>query len=70
MPRTHIDVPDAGWFRSSYSGGNETECVETAFTPFGTSVRDSKRPHDDRLQVGSAAWVAFVDSLRDGQLRV
>ncbi|MEU0116149.1 DUF397 domain-containing protein [Streptomyces bobili] len=27
------------WFKSSYSGGNYTECVVTAFVPGGVLVR-------------------------------
>ncbi|MGW3743016.1 DUF397 domain-containing protein [Streptomyces sp. NPDC005146] len=68
MPRTNIEVPDSAWFKSSYSGGNETECVEAAFTAVGTSVRDSKRPHRHRLVVQSAAWTGFIDAVRSGQL--
>ncbi|MGW3657531.1 DUF397 domain-containing protein [Streptomyces sp. NPDC005151] len=68
MPRTNIEVPDSAWFKSSYSGGNETECVEAAFAAAGTSVRDSKRPHKHRLQVGSAAWESFIGAVQNGQI--
>ncbi|MFE0030454.1 DUF397 domain-containing protein [[Kitasatospora] papulosa] len=68
MTRTSNEGPDAAWFKSSYSGGNETECVETAFVDSGTSVRDSTRPHEGLLHVRPAAWAVFVDSLRGGQL--
>ncbi|MFJ2414733.1 DUF397 domain-containing protein [Streptomyces brevispora] len=68
MPRTNIEVPESAWFTSSYSGGNETECVETAFTAAGTSVRDSKRPREGQFHVRSAAWTDFVESVRVGRL--
>ncbi|MEU5772394.1 DUF397 domain-containing protein [Streptomyces venezuelae] len=48
------------WFKSSYSGGNTTECVEAAFIPGGVLIRDSKRADGPRLQVSSAAWARFV----------
>ena len=70
MPRADIEFPGSIWFKSSYSGANETECVETAFTADSTSIRDSKRPHDHdhRLQVCSAAWADFIGAVRNGQL--
>ncbi|MFE4959668.1 DUF397 domain-containing protein [Streptomyces sp. NPDC056653] len=68
MPRTNIEVPGSAWFKSSYSGGNETECVEAAFTAAGTSVRDSKRPDKHDLRVRSAAWESFIDAVRNEQL--
>ncbi|MFD5870519.1 DUF397 domain-containing protein [Streptomyces sp. NPDC060322] len=68
MTRTSNEVPGAAWFKSSHSGGNETECVEAAFVSAGTSVRDSTRPHEGRFHVRSAAWTDFVGSLRDGRL--
>ncbi|MFE9726296.1 DUF397 domain-containing protein [Streptomyces sp. NPDC005794] len=68
MTRASNEVPQSAWFTSSYSGGNETECVETAFAEAGTAIRDSTRPHQGRFHVRSAAWVSFIGSLRRGQL--
>ncbi|WP_203186483.1 DUF397 domain-containing protein [Streptomyces pratensis] len=68
MTRASTEIPDCTWFKSSYSGGNETECVEAAFTDGGTSVRDSTRPHGERFHVPSAAWSDFVCSVRSGRL--
>ncbi|MBK3643282.1 DUF397 domain-containing protein [Streptomyces sp. MBT33] len=48
------------WFKSSYSGGNTTECVEAAFVPSGVLVRDSKRPGHRHLKVSGAAWTSFL----------
>ncbi|MEU5363104.1 DUF397 domain-containing protein [Streptomyces sp. NPDC005925] len=48
------------WFKSSYSGGNATECVEAAFVPAGILVRDSKRPTGPRLAVSAGAWTCFL----------
>ncbi|MYT71541.1 MULTISPECIES: DUF397 domain-containing protein [unclassified Streptomyces] len=50
----------SGWFKSSYSGGNTTECVETAFTHDGVLIRDSTRPDGPRLRVSGPAWAGFV----------
>ncbi|MEU9363971.1 DUF397 domain-containing protein [Streptomyces avermitilis] len=61
-------MPDAAWFKSSYSGGNETECVEAAMLPGRTAVRDSKQPTGPRLSFRSLAWGAFVGALGSSEL--
>jgi len=48
------------WFKSSYSGGNATECVEAAFVSRGVLIRDSKNPDSAWLQVSAQAWERFV----------
>ncbi|MER7737429.1 DUF397 domain-containing protein [Streptomyces sp. NPDC096538] len=48
------------WFKSSYSGGNATECLEAAFTPDVVLIRDSKRSSGPRLTVSKKAWVHFI----------
>ncbi|MFF9072270.1 DUF397 domain-containing protein [Streptomyces sp. NPDC014872] len=57
--------PDSSltWFKSSYSGGNTTECVEAATLAELMAVRDSKIPDGPRLTFGRAAWTGFVTSL-------
>ncbi|QDQ11767.1 DUF397 domain-containing protein [Streptomyces spectabilis] len=57
-------VPESAWFKSSYSGGNTTECVEVAVAD-GTAVliRDSKCPAGRRVSVPPQAWADFVASL-------
>jgi hypothetical protein len=52
------------WFKSSYSGGSGTECVETAFIPSGVLVRDSKRPGVAHLAVSMEAWASFLAGAR------
>ncbi|MES5823544.1 DUF397 domain-containing protein [Streptomyces sp. RG80] len=59
-----LSEPD--WFKSSYSGGNTTECVEAAFIPSGVLVRDSKQPQREMLRVSAAAWANFVAATRGG----
>ncbi|MFI1656155.1 DUF397 domain-containing protein [Streptomyces sp. NPDC020472] len=63
MPSPRPFPPSGAWFKSSYSGGNTTECVECARTTTGTLVRDSKRPNGPMLAVQAAAWRAFVEGL-------
>ncbi|MFJ7078110.1 DUF397 domain-containing protein [Streptomyces sp. NPDC098781] len=52
------------WFKSSYSGGNATECVEAAFVPCGVLIRDSKRPKHPHLTVSARAWSGFLNDAR------
>lgn len=56
------------WFKSSYSGGSGTECVEAAFAPGATCVRDSKSPESTHFAVRQPAWTVFIHALRDGRL--
>ncbi|MEW2245764.1 DUF397 domain-containing protein [Streptomyces sp. NPDC058733] len=48
------------WFKSSYSGGSGTECVECARVENGTLLRDSKLDEGQVLAVGARAWWAFI----------
>ncbi|MFE3220020.1 DUF397 domain-containing protein [Streptomyces antimycoticus] len=64
-----ISRRDGGWFKSSYSGAGNTECLEAAFLDGErTSVRDSKFPDGPVIGVSHRAWVDFVGAVRDGQL--
>ncbi|GHF75105.1 DUF397 domain-containing protein [Streptomyces thermodiastaticus] len=53
-------VPEAAWFKSSYSTGGGGECVEVATVTDVVHVRDTKRPTEARLSFGPAAWACFV----------
>ncbi|ANP55316.1 hypothetical protein J2Z21_007467 [Streptomyces griseochromogenes] len=55
------------WFKSSYSGGNATECVEAAFISAGVLVRDSKAGSGPVVAVQGPAWHAFSRALRKDQ---
>ncbi|MEV5913495.1 DUF397 domain-containing protein [Streptomyces chartreusis] len=50
------------WFKSSYSGGDEPDCVEVAVSPADTTVhvRDSKDKDGARLTFTGSAWARFV----------
>ncbi|GHF66950.1 DUF397 domain-containing protein [Streptomyces griseosporeus] len=51
------------WFKSSYSGGSGTECVECAHVASGMLVRDSKSTSGVCIEVGPKAWRAFISAL-------
>ncbi|MFE2216429.1 DUF397 domain-containing protein [Streptomyces canus] len=63
MPVGPQSASDPAWFKSSYSGGNATECVEAAIVPFGVLIRDSKRPKHQHLTVSALSWAEFLASV-------
>ncbi|KOG73854.1 hypothetical protein ADK77_07655 [Streptomyces antibioticus] len=60
MSRSQQPVTEPAWFKSSYSGGNATECVEAAVVSAGVLLRDSKQPGGARLAVSADAWREFL----------
>ncbi|MFI8533027.1 DUF397 domain-containing protein [Streptomyces aquilus] len=64
MPVAPRPVGEPAWFKSSYSGGNATECLEAAFIPSGVLIRDSKRPAAPHLAVSAQAWAGFLAATR------
>ncbi|MER6956904.1 DUF397 domain-containing protein [Streptomyces sp. NPDC000618] len=56
------------WFKSTYSGGSGTECVECALGGSWTLIRDSKQESGSVVVVQHQAWDFFVDALRRGEL--
>jgi len=48
------------WFKSSYSGGSGTECVECASTGDGILIRDSKLDAGPVITLTGDAWRAFM----------
>lgn len=50
------------WFKSSYSGGDEPDCVEVAISPADTTVhvRDSKDKDGAQLTFTGSSWAEFV----------
>jgi hypothetical protein len=62
-----MDLSNATWRKSSYSGGNGGNCVEVAALPDNSlAVRDSKDPDGPRLVFNSAVWRVFAAQVRDG----
>lgn len=64
MSNSHQDSTEPGWFKSSYSGGNATECVECAYAESGTLIRDSKDVEGPVITVGHDTWASFVQTIR------
>ena len=64
MPPNSRPESRHAWFKSSYSGGNATECLEAAFTSSGLLIRDSKRPSHPPLIVSAKAWADFLADVR------
>jgi hypothetical protein len=63
MPTESQPASEPGWFKSPYSGGNTTECVEATFTSCGVLIRDSKRPQDPHVAFSAEAWSRFTATL-------
>ncbi|MEU4211251.1 DUF397 domain-containing protein [Streptomyces sp. NPDC026206] len=60
-------IVNAAWTKSSYSGGNEGNCVEFARNLAVSGivpVRDSKAPDRPVLIFTPAAWSSFTSALR------
>lgn len=66
-----MDLTNAIWRKSSYSGGNGGNCVEVAANlPVIVAVRDSKRPEDGAHVVDRKAFGALLDDIRAGKLDI
>ncbi|MFD7108450.1 DUF397 domain-containing protein [Streptomyces celluloflavus] len=64
------DSPSLLWVKSSYSnnGGSCVEWAPAAAVTGAVPVRDSKDPHGPVLAIAPAAWSAFVDGVKAGEL--
>ncbi len=54
------NLTELAWFKSSYSGSSNNECVEVAVEPRTIHVRDSKNRQGPALAFSAEAWAAFV----------
>ena len=62
-----MDLSNATWRKSSYSGGNGGNCVEVAVLPDGGRVvRDSKDPDGPKLMFSPVEWRTFINAMRSG----
>lgn len=60
------DLPDAVWFKSSYSG-SQGDCVEVAWLAGDVvGVRDSKDPTGPALIFTPEAWDSFTSGVAVG----
>ncbi|GAA1667829.1 DUF397 domain-containing protein [Streptomyces yatensis] len=68
---TALDLSGAEWVKSSYSSGDEGQCVEFAPSIATTAgvvpVRDSKHPAGPALVFPVEAWDTFTTALRTGE---
>ncbi|MEU3143496.1 MULTISPECIES: DUF397 domain-containing protein [unclassified Streptomyces] len=66
MSVAHQPGIELNWFKSSYSGGNATECMECAHVTHGVLIRDSKENAGGRaVSVRYEAWHPFVQAIRN-----
>jgi hypothetical protein len=57
-------VNDLQWFTSSFSGGNEANCVEVAFLFGAVAVRDTKDRALTPHRYSTASWSEFLSAVR------
>jgi Domain of unknown function (DUF397) len=63
-----MDLTNAQWRKSSFSGGNGGNCVEVARNlPGIVAVRDSKDREGPALVFTPQQWRAFLDGVRTGE---
>ncbi|MBD3005595.1 MULTISPECIES: DUF397 domain-containing protein [unclassified Streptomyces] len=66
-----FDLSRAEWAKSSYSSGDEGQCVEFAPSIAATAgvvpVRDSKHPAGPALVFPVEAWTSFTSAVRNGE---
>ena len=64
-----MDLSNATWRKSSYSGGNGGNCVEIAvLADDSRAVRDSKDPEGPKLVFAPATWRTFTAAVKAGAL--
>ncbi|MGC9539991.1 DUF397 domain-containing protein [Streptomyces sp. UG1] len=65
-----VDLSDARWRKSSYSGG-ANDCVEIADLTdvecTGVAIRDSKDPQGAALIIAAESFTAFVQGIDHGR---
>lgn len=61
-----VDLTGAQWFKSSFSGGSDDNCVEAAFIGVNVAVRDSKNPAIAQVY-DRGEWEAFIAGVKAGE---
>jgi hypothetical protein len=60
-------LPDADWFKSSFSGGNGG-CLEAAFLPDGrVAIRDNEDLGNPPFVVSRHVWQCWLDGAKNGE---
>ncbi|MFJ5967217.1 DUF397 domain-containing protein [Streptomyces sp. NPDC093060] len=57
-----------GWYKSSYSGGDQGDCLEVARGHADVPVRDSKDAAGPALVFSADGWTSFVTAVKDGHI--
>ncbi|MGC5400661.1 DUF397 domain-containing protein [Streptomyces sp. DT20] len=57
----------SGWFKSSYSGGSQGDCLEAARGYAAVPVRDSKTPTGPAVVFSAGGWSSFVAAVKAGR---
>lgn len=61
-----VDLSEAVWVKSTYSGTNNDNCVEVAQNVKGVvAVRDSKNPAGAALVFTPTQWRTFTATVRE-----
>jgi hypothetical protein len=72
MVSSEHTVPDSssitGWYKSSYSGGDQGECLEVARGHAHVPVRDSKAVTGPAVLFSPDGWMEFVTAVKKGRL--
>ncbi|MDQ8700920.1 DUF397 domain-containing protein [Streptomyces sp. LHD-70] len=64
-----MTVDDQNWRKSSYSNGDEGDCLEVLDThPTTIPVRDSKNPHGPALLIPRDSWASFLTALNEDRV--
>ncbi|WP_405879878.1 DUF397 domain-containing protein [Streptomyces sp. NBC_01136] len=58
----------SGWYKSSYSGGDQGECLEVARGYANVPVRDSKAVTGPAVVFSAGGWSAFVNAVKEGRI--
>jgi Domain of unknown function (DUF397) len=58
---------DARFFKSSFSSGEGSGCVEAAMDEDHIAVRDSKDPAGGILVFNRREWTAFIEGVKRGE---
>jgi len=59
-----------GWYKSSYSGGGQGDCLEVARGHADVPVRDSKAADGPALVFSAQRWAPFLTAVKDGHIGV
>lgn len=64
------EYPATDWYKSSYSGGSQADCLEVCRGHARIPVRDSKSVPGPAVLFSTVSWSAFVTAVRQGEFGV